>query len=201
MWDILLPTPEVCIKASNRGRTTKDLRTENEGRRCTNVAIFEVPLNVSRDVSAAYLSQFAKILGANCDSLMEFWCMLNRKPSSPYPTVLKMPKMPCWQCGETGHLSYSCPEKNVSRIQVPTECNPCSCRVCYFCLGCDGHVSEWDRSGETPGWVLFTDHIPRNAFSRSFWGCGEGWVGITGCWRGQKEKLDSRNSVPWSSRY
>lgn len=46
MWDILLPKPEACIKASSRGRTTKDLRTENEGRRCTNVAIFEVPLKV-----------------------------------------------------------------------------------------------------------------------------------------------------------
>lgn len=30
MWDILLPTPEVCIKASSRGRTTKDLQTEIE---------------------------------------------------------------------------------------------------------------------------------------------------------------------------
>lgn len=48
MWDLLLPTVEDCVAASNRDLISKELiiRTEYEGHRRTLVAIYEVPPQV-----------------------------------------------------------------------------------------------------------------------------------------------------------
>lgn len=134
----LLPTPEDCIKATTRDRITKDLilQTKYEGRRRTCSSI-QGPSSCYRGTHGGFLVAVWRDTGCFLWQPERGWSfniMLNRKAFLSIPNclevgVLKLPiivtgrKPVCWKCGETGHLSFSCPEKKASGSPAPVDQN------------------------------------------------------------------------------
>lgn len=156
LWVILLPTPTDCEAMSSRNLISKDLilRTEREGRR-GGISIMKVPPQIVDELLPAYAAQFGQLLAASSGDLTGVSkIMIDRQAVTSIPNCLdvgglKIPvimtgcKPTCWNCGETGNLSSSCPEIKASR-----DLHPLPTQI-PFRLACNCHASDQNWCDKT----------------------------------------------------
>ena len=132
-WDILLPSQELATQlASNNSINTKQYRLQPEymGRRRIKVTVCNVPIQLSGDVLAAFLSDYGdveefttmKSPSGTAHGDYSFTMCLNRGGFQAIPhtveyedqamlVVVEGRKPQCWHCKQIGHFARSCPQK------------------------------------------------------------------------------------------
>ena len=132
-WDILLPSQELATKlASNNSINTKQYRLQPEymGRRRIKVTVCNVPIQLSGDVLAAFLSDYGNVEefttmkspSGTAHGDYSFTMCLNRGGFQAIPhtveyeeqamlVVVEGRKPQCWHCKQIGHFARSCLQK------------------------------------------------------------------------------------------
>ena len=143
--DILLLSQELAIKlASNSSITTKQYRLQPEymGRRMIKVTVCNVPIQLSGDVLAAFLSDYGDVedfttmtsSSGTAHGDYSYTMCLNRGGFQAIPhtldyeelamlVVVEAWKPRCWHCKQIGHFSRSCPQK-ITNTTVTTTSTP-----------------------------------------------------------------------------
>ena len=141
-WDILLPSQELATKlASNNCINTKQYRLQPEymGRRRIKVTVCNVPIQLSGDVLAAFLSDYGdveeyttmKSPNGTAHGDYSFTMCLNRGGFQAIPhtvdyedqamlVVVEGRKPQCWHCKQVGHFARSCPQKTTNTTATTT---------------------------------------------------------------------------------
>ena len=141
-WDILLPSQELATKlASNNSINTKQYRLQPEymGRRRIKVTVCNVPIQLSGDVLAAFLSDYGdveefttmKSPSGTAHGDYSFTMCLNRGGFQAIPhtveyedqamlVVVEGRKPQCWHCKQIGHFARSCPQKTTNTTVTTT---------------------------------------------------------------------------------
>ena len=131
-WDVLLPNEELATKLAGGNITLKYFRLQPEymGKRKIKITVCNVPIQLNKEVLAAYLSGYgdieeavkAKSANGTAHGDYIFTMCLDRGGFMAIPhtldyesqvmtVVVEGRKPQCWNCKQLGHFSKSCPQK------------------------------------------------------------------------------------------
>ena len=168
-WDVLLPSEELVVKLAGNNVTSEHFRLQPEymGYIRIKVTVCNVPIQLSGDVIAAYLTEYgdvqdvakAKSTNGTAHGDHYFTMCLNRTGFQSIPHTIEYEnqtmmmvvegkkKKQCWNCKQLGYFSRTCPQKTTKPISST------STTAITFSLEEDPKIENKDNPYKEEGWT------------------------------------------------